>query len=335
MLAAPIRGDEHDILEGSARCPDPECAARYPIIDGIPILLVNLRDYLSAYGSLILQREDLAAESLDVLGEALGQGSAFDLARQYTSSYGWDAYGDYADQELDTSLHTRMLLARLQGSQPPPTIPQPEHTLEFGCAAGRCTFEVAAQTNGLVLGCDLNFPLLRIARRVLETGVARFPLKRSGLRYDTLTCPTPFGEIDNVDFWVVDACAPAFADATVDRILGFNLLDAVQEPAAFLDQSARLLAADGELWLSTPFEWTGDVTPMDNWLGGTRAIGNDNPVDAVKRWLTAPPRPMHCVWEADGARWATRVSERATTVYDTWLARIAVGSAPTSSGAAE
>ena len=56
--------------------------------------------------------------------------------------------------------------------------------IDLGCSVGRSTFVLAGRCDGPVLGVDVNFSMLRLAARVLRSGVVRYPRRRVGIVYD-------------------------------------------------------------------------------------------------------------------------------------------------------
>ncbi|MEZ4466718.1 MAG: methyltransferase domain-containing protein [bacterium] len=59
---------------------------------------------------------------------------------------------------------------------------------------------------------------------------------------DRRTLPARFPDADRVDFWIADAQALPFADATFALAVSLNVLDCVPAPYAFLGEIARVLA---------------------------------------------------------------------------------------------
>ena len=131
-----VAGDG-DVIQGIATCTNPECLREYPIIDGIPIFVANIRAWLSANPLQVLLRDDLSPELESLIGDVLGPGSAFDTLRHHV--------GIYAGAEP-------------LALEPPTEGP----AIDIGCAVGVNTFAIARQ---LTVGVDLNFAMLRAASR--------------------------------------------------------------------------------------------------------------------------------------------------------------------------
>ena len=80
-VATVIREGDGDILEGIAACSNGDCMCEYPIIDGIPIFVANIRAWLTANPLQLLMRDDLSPEIESLIGDVLGPGSAYDTLR--------------------------------------------------------------------------------------------------------------------------------------------------------------------------------------------------------------------------------------------------------------
>ncbi|HTQ80486.1 MAG TPA: hypothetical protein VMM92_10855, partial [Thermoanaerobaculia bacterium] len=99
-LAAVHREEGEHVIEGALRCQDPGCLSEFPILDGIPLLVANLRAYVAGSIDAIQARTDLAAETESLLGDCCGPSSAYDLTRQHLSTYAWDHWADLDPMEV-------------------------------------------------------------------------------------------------------------------------------------------------------------------------------------------------------------------------------------------
>lgn len=267
---APLPAPDSIILEGILTCTDPACMAEYPILDGIPLLVPDVRGFIARNASAILDRSDLSETLESLVGDCCGPQSEFDLRRQHLGSYAFDHYGDLDPREKSADSpaapgSVRGLLQR--GLEEVVPIP-PGPILETGCAVGRTTFDLAQSTKDLVLGVDLNFDMLRLASRVLSRGIVRYPRRRIGMVYDRREFPVSFAEAHRVDFWACDATALPTASREFALVVSLNLLDCVGSPVDHLREIGRVLTPEGRAILCTPYDWSPTATPVEGWIGG-------------------------------------------------------------------
>ncbi len=90
VLAEVNQETDQGIIEGVLHCSHANCLREYPIIDGIPLIIANIREYLSANAFQVCQRDDFSPTIESMLGDCCGAGSGFDVVRQHLSSYTWD-----------------------------------------------------------------------------------------------------------------------------------------------------------------------------------------------------------------------------------------------------
>jgi SAM-dependent methyltransferase/uncharacterized protein YbaR (Trm112 family) len=326
LTIANVASQQDDlIIEGMLRCSDKRCLMQYPIIDGIPIIFNNIRQYINENFYHISVRSDLSSMSEAVLGDMAGPGSEFNRMRHYMSLYCWDHYGDKAPEgefshmsprtssgSLVNCLNAGMTLLKNKPRAP---------MIDIGCAVGRCTFELAANKPGLVLGIDLNFSLLRIAQRILRENRITFPLKRSGVVYDRHEYDVVFENKECVDFWACDALAPPFEDDSFHFANCLNVFDAVSAPRMLLASIRNILSASGNAILATPYDWT-PPTPMQNWVGGHSQFGPEGgaPEPLVRQMLSPQENPqainnLSLVGEIEHHPWDLRVHNRHSASY--------------------
>lgn len=84
-----LREDQESLCEGILACPNPQCLHEYPVIDGIPILISDLRAYITQNIIPLLKRSDLSSTMESLLGDCCGPGSAFDWSAYATSLESW------------------------------------------------------------------------------------------------------------------------------------------------------------------------------------------------------------------------------------------------------
>ena len=290
-------GTGDDIEAGVLVCRE-GCGQAFPIIEGTPILMPDLAGWLAANLHLLSQTEIVSAAAEAVIGAAAGADSAFNIVRQQQSTYGHAHYGDMDGPAMPGGVRQLLCDALSGGGHPDGPV------LDLGCAVGGSTFQLCGYGSGPVLGIDINWPLLKVARRALERGVVRFPLRRSGIQYDryerALSCADP----SRADFWVADALALPFPQNLFSRIAGLNILDCVADPARLLRETARALRPEGEAVFATPFDWASHATPASLWIPGAEAAA-----DLMTR------EGLTCR-EIRTARWHLRLHDHAEMTYE-------------------
>lgn len=354
LRIAQVIREEHDhIVEGALHCSNENCLREFPIIDGIPLIVSNIRQYVSENILAIYGRQDLGEEAESMLGDCCGPGSAFDQSRQHLSSYAWDHYGDLDGKEVTGEPRPGSILAILDigcslaqafqsnlshatrntehepGSQslavetlpPGPPVP-PGPVIDVGCSVGRSTFGLAERNHDLVLGVDLNFPMLRLAAGVLRSDKVRYPRRRTGLVYERREFAARFPNHDAVDFWACDAAALPFPAETFSLAMSLNILDCVHAPRELLVSIARVLRTGGKLVLTCPYDWSAAATPLEAWLGGhSQRSPLAGSCETVLRTLLTPGahagsvNTLKLVAERDQLPWHVRLHERSTMNY--------------------
>ena len=318
-LAAEVDGH---ILEGALHCTNDNCQREYPILDGIPILVTNIRQYIGDNILAIYGRRDLSSFTETMLGDCCGPNSIFDTTRQHLSSYTWDHYGDLDPQEPPQEPRPGSMLATLEaGRQLARPLPSGA-ILDVGCSVGRSTFDLAEKSSEFVLGVDLNFPMLRLASEILRCGTVRYPRRRVGIVYERREFPARFNNSEQVDFWACDATALPFPAATFSLATSLNVLDCLQSPREFLLSLANVLKPGGKTVIACPYDWSPHATAIEAWLGGhSQRSPMEGSCEAALRTLLTPgahPSSIHTLkltGEHDQLPWHVRLHERSTMTY--------------------
>ena len=290
----------------------------YPIIDGIPYLVPELRSFISTSLEHTYMRHDLPGAIESLLGDCAGPGTVLDATRQYLSSYTWDHYGEF---DPDDSKDSSSLIGCLDACWSHMTIGNGV-VVDIGASVGRSTFELASRTDGLVLGIDMNIAMLRLASRVLREGRVRYPRRRVGVVYDWRDFEVSFASADRVDFWACDATVLPMCAESVGAIVGLNVLDTVRSPVHLLESADRLIAKGGSLALSAPYDWAPTATPFEGWIGGHSQRGpTGGAVEPLLRSLLTPgthpqaTRRLALAHEVSDVPWEVRLHDRSTMHY--------------------
>lgn len=305
------------VVEGMLHCSNPACQREYPILDGVPLLVREIRRLVSDQQFALLLRDDLSEPIESLLGDALGPGTGMDAVRHHTSAYAAGHWSDLDPEDGTPSAVLPLVRAGLElcgGAGEGPV-------MDLGCALGRGSYALAGATGGLVLGVDLHFGMLRVAARTLRTGRVVYPRRRVGLVYDRRDFAVDLPDAERVDFWLADALALPFPSATFSYISALNLLDCVDSPPTLLGGLASVLRPGGRAALCTPYDWSPAATPVEAWLGGhSQRSPEGGSSERALRALLDPEDPRYCgeglrvIGEAE-ADWRVRLHARSEMRY--------------------
>ena len=333
VLAQVAAEQDGDVLAGVLHCSRAACQMEYPIIDGIPVIVPDLRGQLAERATEWLLRDDLDPTLESLLGDAVGPGTWFDVLRQTISTYAWDGWADLDPAEnsgdgLPPPGAARRCLERLA------TIAGPlaaRRVVDCGCGGGRTSFALAERhPEALVLGIDVSPALLRLARGAMR-GRVRYPRRRIGLVYDRRDFPVRPVGAERVDFWACDALALPFATGSADLAVALNLLDCVAEPLRLLAGLASLVRHGGQMLLATPYDWSSRATPLETWIGGHSQRGPLGGAGEpfLRNLLTEGAHPqavpgVRLTAEDTDWPWHTRLHDRSSVLYRAHLLALAV-----------
>jgi len=298
------------------------CMREFPIIDGIPVIVPDVRTHLSTSILHVLWRDDLPAVIESLLGDCCGPGSAYDLSRQYLSTYTW---GHYHDLDPEDAPEQPSVVAALQRAVDL-ALPAPDGlVVDLGCSVGRTTFELAAATGRMVLGLDVNLSMLQLARRAAR-GEIRYSLRQGGLVYEQRRFPVDFPDAPRVDFWAADVTCLPLKTGSAAMLSSLNVLDCLSNPYDHLTELARVCMDSGRVMLGCPYDWSPAATTPTHWIGGhsqRSALGGDSAAN-LRALLTPGALPhsidrLHILAEQGAVPWSIRVHARSTMHYELHL----------------
>ena len=153
--------------------------------------------------------------------------------------------------------------------------------LDLGCAVGRSSFELARYFDE-VIGIDYSARFIETANRLKETGRLDFQRKEEGFISTSLTAEVP-PQIDRsrVRFQRGDAMNLPEGLGRFDAVLLANLVDRLSDPKRCLERMRDLVAAKGQLVITSPYTWLEEYTPRENWL----CAENSSSLDGLKALL--------------------------------------------------
>ncbi len=314
-----FESDRDQVIEGSLHCTDINCQSEFPILDGIPILVPNLRQFIADSSSLILSRRDLSPSTISIIGDCCGNDSWMGTTRQHLSSYAFDHYQDFEGKDPNgpvSSSIVELLEKGLKDLSPLLTGP----ILDVGCSVGRTSFELAERFHTPVLGIDLNFSMLRCAHQILRERRIDYDLRRVGTVYDRISLPVHFENSDLVDFWICDAVALPFAEGISPCVNCLNILDCVSSPLDLLISISRLIPFGGSILLSSPYDWSPSATPVEAWIGGhsQRSVNQGRSEPQLELALSTIGDLLNCkllVQHQTNSNWRVRLHERCSVDY--------------------
>ena len=320
---ATVAEEEHDVIvEGVLHCGAEMCLQEYPIIDAIPIIVPNVRAYLSENQFHLTLRHDRSEAIESMLGDAAGPGSAYDVTRQHLSTYAWDHYHEFDPGRDETDNRAGAASRCLKHSFKLVGGRFSGNAIEIGCSVGRTAFDLTERTDDLVLGVDVNFSMLQVAQTVMRAGVVRYPRRRVGIVYDRCEFGARFDGADRVDFWACDALALPLSPGSFSCAVALNVLDCVVSPRALLDSVADLLTAGRTAIFSTPYDWSSSVTPVEAWIGGHSQRGPDQGASEplLRSLLTPGAHPqsserLRLTAEVQHVPWHARLHDRSLVKY--------------------
>ncbi len=324
-LSQILKGSSTQVEEGLLQCTNLQCLSEFPILDGMPLLLPNLRTYVSDNIMNIQARQDRDALMESLLGDCCGPNTGFDMSRQHLSNYAWGHYGDLDPDEPDSTLPPGSVVNLLErGLELAGDIP-PGPLLDVGCAVGRTSFALAERYQRSVLGIDINFPMVQLASQVLSTGRVRYARRRVGVVYDRREFPVTWNHADWVDFWICDATMLPFTPHTFALLVALNVLDCMQSPYHLLTALQQHLKPGGKAILAVPYDWSPHATPFESWIGGhsQRSLQQGSSASILRSLFTPGAHPMALsqlrILAEDELNWYVRVHDRSTVQYQTHL----------------
>ena len=163
----------------------------------------------------------------------------------------------------------------------PTRLPPGARALDLGCAVGGAAFELARHCPQVV-GIDYSTRLIRVARDLQQHGAITFSYVEEGELTLPVTAFVPAGiDLQRVAFEEGDAQELRADLGLFDVVLMANLIDRLRDPQRCLRQLPGLVKPGGQLILTSPYTWSSEFTPRENWLGGFEHAGK-----RIKTWDT-------------------------------------------------
>ena len=316
-LDAIVRGGANngdEVEEGALACDNRSCGRRYPIVDGIPIIVRDAAAHLSRFGIGVVAGE-MHPSTAALLAEAGPDDAPWPQLVEHLSTYLDAHWGDRATPAPDgpTAPFGMEALASALAAR---AVAPVARAVELGCGVGRGLYELARGAT-LTVGVDLQLASLRRARRLLAGGALGYARRVAGRHYVTATvAPPPPPPPSTVALICADAMDPPLVPGAFDRVAALNLLDAAIAPPQILAVADGLCAAGGELVLASPYAWHSGVVAEEHRFGGA------DPAAALRRRLLAGDEleAVYAVEEEAELPWSLRRDARSAVHYRVhWL----------------
>jgi len=267
--------DGNEIVSGNLICKS--CSGKYPIAEGIPVLLPEpdsaINRYENRYETQAVVSAYLWSHYADILGE----------------SDAHKAYSNWAEYFTD---HVSL-------------------AVDAGCAVGRFAFELSKKSD-FTVGLDMSFAFIRLARKLLKKRTIDFELITEGLltKQKTITLDETWAP-DAVEFIVGDVTAMPFSQNTFSMLATLNILDKVSKPLKHLQEMNRIAKTkEAQLLFSDPFSWSTEYAQKDDWLGGkSEGTYTGKSLDNIRRLFKGQNQIILPPWnikQEDAVQWKIR-----------------------------
>jgi len=308
-----LTGDRLDVrtLERAGDLLTCECGRRYPIIDGVPIVMANPAEYLRSEIATVVER-DLAPEVAALLVEGGPDDAPYARLLEHLSIYLDAHWGDRAEPSdgFGGQALVEWIAARSRD--------RVERAVELGCSVGRITAELAANADHVV-GLDLQFGAVRRARRLLDGERLAYGRRIAGRHYAPAAISAGDRAVPAARRTLLcgDALDPPLIPGMFGRVVALNLLDSVAHPRQVLSVVDGLCTRGGEVILSSPYTWQSSV------MHDRERFGGADPAAELVRILRAGEGlgARYAIEEEADVSWTLRRDARSVVTYRTHVVR--------------
>ena len=244
-----LHGDRVDVRTLDARGDELlvcECGRRYPIIDGVPIVLKDPSAYLRTEMATVVERK-LSPEISALLVEDGPDDLPYARLLEHLSIYLDAHWGDYSTPRPDPGFALGPIVERIKAR------PYVSVAVELGCSVGRVLAHLEAEH---VIGVDMHVGALRRARQILDGERVEYARRTIGRHYQPAAIETNLTvHASRRTLIAGDVLDPPLLPDIAERVIALNMIDSVASPRGLLAVIDGLCAPGGEIILASPYQW--------------------------------------------------------------------------------
>lgn len=309
-----LSGDRLDVrtLEDHGELLACDCGRRYPIVDGIPIVMKDAAAYVRSEISTIVERE-LSPEVAALLVEDGPDDAPYPRMLEHLSIYLDAHWGDRAEPPPDPGYALAPIIERIAAR------PVVGLAVELGCSVGRVLADLPAERR---IGIDMHAGALRRARRILSGERVAYARRIIGRHYAPAAVASgPSVPAVQRQLVCSDVLDPPLLPDAFDRVVALNMLDSVPHPLQLLSVIDGLCAPGGEIILACPYQWQSSVMAEHERFGGA------DPAAALVSILSRGDglRRAYTVEDQAEIAWTLRRDARSSVSYRTHYVRARKG----------